>query len=48
MTSTGGHRQPWVIACDWEETLAKAKFNDVADDYATVLQNGLDHYVADI
>ena len=48
MTSTGGHRQPWVIASDWEERLAKAKFNDVAGDYATALQNGLDHYVADI
>ena len=38
----------WVAASDWEERLAKAKFNDAAGDYATVLQNGLDHYVSDI
>lgn len=38
----------WVAASDWEERLARAKFNDVAGDYATVLQNGLDHYVSDI
>lgn len=37
----------WVAASDWEERLAKTKFNDVAGDCATVLQNGLDHSVVD-
>jgi diguanylate cyclase (GGDEF)-like protein len=38
----------WVAVSVWEKRLAKAKFNDVAGDYATVLQNGFDHYVGDI
>ena len=35
----------WFAVASWEERLAKAKFNDVAGDYAAVLQNGLDHYL---
>ncbi len=38
----------WIAVSDWEERLAKAKFNDVAGDYTTVLQNGLDHYVGEL
>ncbi len=38
----------WVAVSVWEKRLAKAKFNDVAGDYATVLQNGFDHYVDEI
>ena len=34
----------WVAVSAWEQRLAKAKFNDVAGDYATVLQHGLDQY----
>jgi diguanylate cyclase (GGDEF)-like protein len=35
----------WMAVAVWEERLAKAKFNDVAGDYATVLQNGLNAYL---
>jgi diguanylate cyclase (GGDEF)-like protein len=35
----------WTAVSVWEERLAKAKFNDVAGDYATVLQHGLDAYL---
>ncbi len=35
----------WLAVSVWEERLARAKFNDVAGDYATVLQNGLDEYL---
>ena len=35
----------WIAVSVWEERLAKAKFNDVAGDYATVLQHGLDAYL---
>src|SRR5680860_1486768 len=35
----------WMAVSVWEQRLAKAKFNDVAGDYATVLQNGLNDYV---
>jgi diguanylate cyclase len=38
----------WLAVSVWEERLAKAKFNDVAGDYATVLQNGLDQYLGRI
>ena len=34
----------WFAVSVWEDRLAKTKFNDVAGDYATVLQNGLDRY----
>jgi len=36
---------PWIAVSVWEARLAKAKFNDVAGDYATVLQNGLNEYL---
>ncbi len=35
----------WLAVSVWEERLARAKFNDVAGDYAAVLQNGLDEYI---
>ena len=35
----------WSAVSVWEERLARAKFNDVAGDYATVLQNGLNEYL---
>jgi len=35
----------WIAVSVWEARLAKAKFNDVAGDYATVLQNGLSAYL---
>ncbi|HUW73376.1 MAG TPA: hypothetical protein VMW05_04975 [Methyloceanibacter sp.] len=35
----------WIAVSVWEVRLAKAKFNDVAGDYATVLQNGLNEYL---
>ncbi len=35
----------WMAVSVWEARLAKAKFNDVAGDYATVLQHGLDAYL---
>jgi hypothetical protein len=38
----------WLAVSVWEERLAKATFNDVADDYASVLQNGLDQYLGKI
>ncbi len=38
----------WLAVSIWEERLATAKFNDVAEDYAEVLQNGLNRYVGKI
>ena len=38
----------WFAVSIWEERLARAKFNDVAGDYAEVLQNGLDEYLGKI
>jgi CHASE1-domain containing sensor protein len=38
----------WLAVSVWEERLAKATFDDVADDYASVLQNGLDQYLGKI
>jgi diguanylate cyclase (GGDEF)-like protein len=35
----------WIAVSVWEARLANAKFNDVAGDYATVLQNGLNAYL---
>ncbi|MGH9807317.1 MAG: CHASE domain-containing protein, partial [Terriglobia bacterium] len=35
----------WLAVSVWEERLANAKFNDVAGDYAAVLQSGLDEYL---
>jgi len=38
----------WVAVAVWEERLALARFADVAGDYATALQYGLDHHVEDL
>ncbi|MGZ5918036.1 MAG: putative bifunctional diguanylate cyclase/phosphodiesterase [Methyloceanibacter sp.] len=38
----------WLAVSAWEQRLAKATFNDVAGDYASVLQNGLDQYLGKI
>ena len=35
----------WLAVSIWEERLAKAKFYNVAEDYAAVLQHGLDEYL---
>jgi len=35
----------WIAVSVWEARLARAKFNDVAGDYATVLQTGLNEYL---
>lgn len=35
----------WFAVSAWEERLDKTKFTNVAGDYATVLQNGLDQYL---
>ena len=35
----------WLAVSVWEERLATAKFNNIAGDYAAVLQNGFDDYV---
>ena len=35
----------WIALSVWEARLAKAKFNDTAGDYSTVLQNGLNEYL---
>ena len=35
----------WTAVSVWERRLLQAKFNDVAGDYATVLQNGLDTHL---
>jgi hypothetical protein len=35
----------WITVSVWEERLAKARFNAVAGDYATVLQSGLNGYL---
>jgi CHASE1-domain containing sensor protein len=36
----------WLAVSIWEGRLAKASFANVAGDYAAVLQNGLDQYLA--
>jgi diguanylate cyclase (GGDEF)-like protein len=38
----------WFVVSVWEERLARAKFNDVAQDYAEALQNGLNEYLGKI
>ena len=38
----------WLVVSVWEERLARAKFTAIAGDYASVLQNGLDEYLAKI
>ena len=38
----------WFAVSIWEERLSRAKFNDTAEDYAEVLQNGLDDYLSKI
>jgi CHASE1-domain containing sensor protein len=38
----------WFAVSAWEDRLAKTKFTNVAGDYATVLQNGLDQYLGKI
>lgn len=38
----------WFAVSVWEERLARAKFTDVAGDYAAVLQSGLDEYLSKI
>jgi diguanylate cyclase (GGDEF)-like protein len=35
----------WFAVAVWEERLTRAKFNDVAGDYAAILQSGLDGYL---
>ena len=35
----------WFAVSAWEERLAKANFNNVAGNYASVLQNGLNDYL---
>jgi CHASE1-domain containing sensor protein len=35
----------WFAVSVWEDRLAKTKFTNVAGDYGTVLQNGLDQYL---
>jgi diguanylate cyclase (GGDEF)-like protein len=36
----------WLVASTWEARLAKANFGNLAGDYATVLQSGLDQYLS--
>ena len=36
----------WLVASTWEARLAKVNFANLAGDYASVLQNGLDQYLA--
>ena len=38
----------WFAVSVWEQRLARAKFNAVAGDYASILQNGLDDLLANI
>jgi CHASE1-domain containing sensor protein len=38
----------WFAVSVWEDRLARTKFNNVAGDYASVLQNGLDDYLSKI
>jgi diguanylate cyclase (GGDEF)-like protein len=38
----------WFAVSIWEERLSRAKFNSTAQDYAEVLQNGLDDYLSKI
>ncbi len=35
----------WIAVSVWEERLAKAKFDNIAGDYATALQSGLNAYL---
>ena len=38
----------WFAVSIWEERLARAKFNAIAGDYASILQNGLDDFLGRI
>jgi diguanylate cyclase len=38
----------WFAVSIWEERLSRTKFNNTAQDYAEVLQNGLDDYLSKI
>jgi diguanylate cyclase (GGDEF)-like protein len=38
----------WFAVAVWEERLARTKFNAVAGDYASILQNGLDDFLGSI
>ena len=38
----------WFAVSVWEQRLARAKFNAVAGNYASILQNGLDDFLANI
>ena len=38
----------WLAVSVWEERLAKANFDNIAGNYASVLQNGLDDYLSEI
>jgi CHASE1-domain containing sensor protein len=38
----------WLAVSIWEERLARTEFNNVAGDYAAVLQNGLDDFLGKI
>jgi len=38
----------WFAVSVWEQRLARAKFNAVAGNYASILQNGLDDLLANI
>ncbi len=38
----------WFAVSIWEQRLARAKFNAVAGDYASILQNGLDDFLGSI
>ena len=38
----------WFAVSIWEERLARAKFNAVAGDYASILQNGMDDFLGGI
>lgn len=38
----------WIAVSNWDERLARAKFDDIAGDYLTALQAGLDEYVDEL
>ena len=38
----------WFAVSVWEQRLARAKFNGIAGNYASILQNGLDDFLANI
>ena len=38
----------WFAVSVWEQRFARAKFNAVAGNYASILQNGLDDFLANI